>query len=101
MILNPKLLPFAKQCAIDRPNTLVHDNKAPEHSHYIQQRVFDAAKVDLLLWCGNEPDLNLNEPAWPYSKRVTTKKGAPKTRQDVYLAWQTAWREKPQEKIQR
>ncbi|KAJ5160333.1 uncharacterized protein N7482_007337 [Penicillium canariense] len=101
LILIPKLLPFAKECAIQRPNTLVQEDKAPAHSHYIQQRVFDAAKVNRLIWCGNSPDLNPIEPAWPWLKRVTTKKGAPKSRQEAYIAWQAAWREMPQEKIQR
>lgn len=87
LILLLKLLPFAKECAIDRPNTLIQEDKALAHSHYIQQRVFDAAKVNRLLQCGNSPDLNPIEPAWPYLKRVTTKKGAPKTRQEAYLAW--------------
>lgn len=65
---------------------LVQEDKAPAHSHYIQQRVFDAAKVNQLLRCGNSHDLNPIEPAWPYLKRATTKKGAPKTRQEAYLA---------------
>lgn len=81
----PKLLPFAKECAINRPNMLVQEDKAPAHSHYIQQRVFDAAKVNRLLRCGNSHYLNPIEPAWPYLKRATTKKGAARQRLDRRL----------------
>ncbi len=33
-------------------------------------------------------------------KRRTTRKGAPKSRQEVVTVWQAAWQELPQEKIQ-
>ncbi|KAJ5381031.1 uncharacterized protein N7496_003459 [Penicillium cataractarum] len=95
LILLPKLLPFAQECAIQRPATLVQEDKAPAHNHYIQQRVFDAAKVQRLLWCPNSPDLNAIEPAWPWMKRRTTRKGAPKTRQEAFAAWQVAWQDLP------
>jgi hypothetical protein len=62
MILIPKLLPFAKECATDRPKTIVQEDKAPAYNHYIQQRVFDATGVQRLLWCPNSPDLNMIEP---------------------------------------
>ena len=66
----------------------------------MQQRVFDAAQVQRLLWCPNSPDLNAIEPAWPQIKRRTTRKGAPKTRQEAFTAWQAAQQELLQEKIQ-
>lgn len=100
LILLPKLLPFAKECAIERPGTLVQEDKAPAHNHYIQQRVFDLQEVSRLLWCPNSPDLNAIEPAWPWMKRRTTRKGAPKSRQEAYIAWKAAWQELPQERIQ-
>jgi transposase len=99
-ILLPKLIPFAKECMIDRPNTLVQEDKAPAHSHQIQQRIYDAAAVNRLLWCPNSPDLNAIEPAWPWMKRRTTRKGAPKSRPEAYTAWRTAWEDLPQERIQ-
>ncbi|KAL5610411.1 hypothetical protein FOBRF1_006528 [Fusarium oxysporum] len=80
-ILIPKLLPFAKECAKERPNTIVQEDKAPAHSHRIQQRVYNLFEVQRIMyaldqsWCGNSPDLNAIEPAWPYLKRATTKKG--------------------------
>jgi transposase len=100
LILLPKLLPFAQECAIERPGTLVQEDKAPAHNHYIQQRVFDTAQVQRLLWCPNSPDLNAIEPTWPWMKRRTTRKGAPKTRQEAFSAWKAAWQELPQERIQ-
>lgn len=99
-ILIPRLLPFAKDCKTNRPNTIVQEDKAPAHNHYAQQRVFDAFEVQRLLWCGNSPDLNAIKPAWPWLKRYTTKKGAPKNRADAIKVWKDAWEKLPQEAIQ-
>ena len=99
-ILIPLMFPFAKECLQTRPNTIVQEDKAPAHNHYIQQQAYDLYKVSRLLWCGNSPDLNAIEAAWPWLKRITTKKGAPKSRQEAIIAWKTAWAELPQEKIQ-
>ncbi|KAJ5723611.1 hypothetical protein N7488_001646 [Penicillium malachiteum] len=100
-ILAPKLLPFAQKCQSSRPKTLVQEDKAPAHAHHYQQKIFDAAGVARLLWCGNSPDLNAIEAAWPYLKRETTKKGAPKTRSEAIKIWEQKWDEMPQEMIQR
>ncbi|KAJ0128362.1 hypothetical protein HZ326_28545 [Fusarium oxysporum f. sp. albedinis] len=62
-----------------RPNTVVQEDKAPSHKHHAQQRIYDLHGAQRLLWGGNSPDLNAIEPAWPWIKRVTTKKGAPKS----------------------
>merc|ERR1712000_494996 len=99
-VLIPKLLPFAKVCLEDRPGTLVQEDKAPAHNHHYQQQVYDLYSVQRLLWCGNSPDLNAIEPAWPYLKRVTTRKGAPSSRADAIRKWEAAWKELPQERIQ-
>jgi transposase len=40
-------------------------------------------RVERLSWCGNSPDLNAIEPAWPWLKRRTTKKGAPKNKSEA------------------
>ena len=40
------------------------------------------------------------EPAWAYLKRVTTRKGAPKTRAEAERAWRKAWEELEQWRIQ-
>jgi transposase len=100
-ILGPKLLPFAQECALERQATLVQEDKAPAHAHHIQQQLYDLEGVQRLEWCGNSPDLNMIEPAWPWLKRFTTKKGAPKSRSDAIARWQKAWTDLPQAEIQR
>jgi hypothetical protein len=82
-VLIPKLIPFTQECAKERPATIVQEDKAPSHTHFIQQRVYDIHSVQRMTWCGNSPDLNAIEPAWPYLKRQTTKRGAPKNRKDA------------------
>jgi hypothetical protein len=44
--------------------------------------------------------LNAIEPAWPYLKRATTKKGALTSKAAATDAWLNAWDNLPQEKIQ-
>jgi len=99
-ILLPKLFPFAKECQVDRPKTVVQEDNAPCHAHYIQQRFFDLEKVQRLLWCPNSPDLNAIEPAWFWMKRWTTQKEPPKSRSEAIQRWQACWDSLPQEAIQ-
>ena len=33
LILIRKLIPFAKEYMVDRPNTIVHEDKAPSHAY--------------------------------------------------------------------
>lgn len=99
-ILIPKLFPFAKECMESRPKTLVQEDNAPSHSHYIQQRVFDLYEIKRLFWCANSPDLNTIEPCWPWMKRRTTRKGAPKSRAEAIRAWEGCWEDLPQSQIQ-
>ena len=101
LILTPKLLPFAKECEVSRPQTVVQEDRAPAHAHHFQQRIYDLHQVKRLVWCPNSPDLNAIEPAWPWMKRLTTKKGAPKNRQEAVAAWNAAWAALPQEAIQK
>jgi hypothetical protein len=89
--LLPILIPFAVECQIDRPDTIIQEDKAPAHASKYQQIYFDAACLQRLLWPGNSPDLNMIEPCWYYLKRVTTKKGAPKNRAEAEQSWQQAW----------
>jgi len=49
----------------------------------------------------DSPNLNAIEPAWPYLKRNTTKKGAPKSRTEAIAMWQATWKNLPLEAIQR
>jgi hypothetical protein len=99
-ILLPKLLPFAKECTKDRPKTIVQEDKAPCHAHHYQQQIYDLNEVRRLIWCGNSPDLNPIEPCWPWMKRRTTRKGAPKNREEAVTAWEQYWGELPQSQIQ-
>ena len=101
LILKDKLLPFAQSCAIERPGTIVQEDKAPAHSSRHQQVVFDAYNVSRLLWPGNSPDLNAIEPCWPYLKRITTRKGAPSVRKTAERLWIKAWDDLEQERIRR
>jgi transposase len=99
-ILVPKLFPFAKECEKDQPGIIVQEDKAPAHDHYIQHQIYNIYNVQKMLWCGNSPDLNPIEPCWPWMKRRTTRKGAPKNRQEAINAWEDYWKELPQSAIQ-
>ena len=90
-ILLPKLLPFAKECIKDRPDTIVQEDKAPGHASKHQDLVFMDAEVLRLLWPGNSPDLNMIEQCWPWMKRQTTRKGAPRNRITAIKAWTRCW----------
>ena len=97
-VLLPKLFPFAKSCG---PDTLVQEDNAPSHAHYAQQRIYDVHQISRLLWPANSPDLNMIEPCWPWMKRETTKKGAPKSRAEAIRVWEVCWNEiLTQERIQ-
>ena len=99
-ILLPRLIPFAKRCQQQRPNTLVQEDNAPAHAHWFQRRVYNAHDVQRMLWPGNSPDLNAIECAWGWLKRHTTRKGRHTIRGDAVKAWERSWAELPQEAIQ-
>ena len=82
-ILLPILIPFGVECQINRPDTIIQEDKAPSHTLHHQQIYFDAAGLQRLIWPGNSPNLNMIEPAWMHLKQVTTKKGTPKTRAEA------------------
>lgn len=100
-ILIPKLIPFAKECLKERPDTLVQEDKAPSHDSQYQKEIWNLSRVLKLLWPGNSPDLNAIEPAWMWMKRDTTKKGALTSRKAAEVAWIKSWKQMPQERIQR
>jgi len=99
-IIIPKLIPFAKECKVNRPNTVVQEDGAPCHSHHAQAAVYNIHEIERLLWCGNSPDLNMIEPCWSHMKRVTTRKGAPKTRKEAEQVWKNTWKDLEQWRIQ-
>jgi transposase len=100
VILLPKLFPFAKQCKAKRPKTVIQEDKAPAHNHHVQRYIYSLYELEKIIWCGNSPNLNAIEPCWPWMKRATTKKGAPKSRAEAIRAWEQCWRDLPQEQIQ-
>ncbi|KAK4119761.1 hypothetical protein N657DRAFT_536599, partial [Parathielavia appendiculata] len=96
-VVIPKLIPFAKSCG---PDSLVQKDLAPSHAHRAQAAIYDTPCVARLMWCPNAPDLNMIEPCWPYLKRVTTKKGAPKSKKEAQQVWEEAWEDLDQPRIQ-
>ena len=101
-VVKPLLLPFAKECQKDRPNTQVMEDNAPAHASRHQRLVYSLAKVLRLLWPGNSPDLNAIEPCWPWMKRKTTRFGAPRTRTEMVKAWEKCWyKQLTQDRIQK
>ncbi|KAF1981583.1 hypothetical protein K402DRAFT_342121 [Aulographum hederae CBS 113979] len=101
-IILPKIIPFVqklqREFGID---AIVQEDNTPSHAHHYQTVVYDLASVTRLLWPGNSPDLNAIEKAWPWLKRTTTKKVAPKNRKDAEKAWLAAWKTLPQDSIRR
>lgn len=96
-VLLPKLIPFAQACG---PDALVQEDLAASHAHHAQAAVFTAAKVAKLIWSPNPPDLNMIEQCWPYLKRQTSKKGAPKSKSEAEAVWKQAWEDLEQSRIQ-
>ncbi|CBF84331.1 hypothetical protein AN2628.2 [Aspergillus nidulans FGSC A4] len=100
-ILLPHLIPFAKACKIERPDTKVLEDGAPAHKHHAQRRIYSIHEIEKIFdWPGNSPDLNAIEPCWMWMKKRTTSRGAPRDKKTGKTAWIKAWNELPQEKIQ-
>jgi transposase len=100
-VLVPKLIPFAKECMINRLDTLVQEDNAPSHACKYQDELWNLSGVLRLLWPGNSPDLNAIEPTWMYMKRDTTKKGPPTQRKVAEKLWTECWKHMPQSRIRR
>lgn len=98
-ILKPLLIPFARECLKDRPNTIFQQDGAPSHSHWYIQEVFSREGINQLFWPGNSPDLTPIEKAWPWMKKRTTFYGCP-INDELRIAWRTEWQELSQESIQ-
>jgi hypothetical protein len=87
VILEPLLLPFAKECLKDCPSMLVQEDGALSHSLQYQQEVFNIWEIQRLLWPLNSLDLNMIEPCWFWMKRYTTKRRPITSRAQLKEAW--------------
>jgi len=65
----PIPIPFGMECQIDRPDTIIQEDKAPAHASRHQQIYFDVAGLQRLLWSGNSPDLGMIELARAHLER--------------------------------
>ena len=96
-IVEPLLIPFAKECGED---AIVMEDGAPSHKHAVHAETYSATGIQRLLWCGNSPDLNAIEPCWFWMKRLTTKWGSPQSRPEAMRVWRREWQELAQTRIQ-
>lgn len=99
-ILKALLIPFAKECQIDRLDTLVQEDGASAHSSSYQHEVFKLHEVMRLLWPANSPDLNMIEPCWFWMKRETTEKGPITSKAELKKDWIKCWEDMQQATIQ-
>jgi transposase len=100
VIMVPKMIPFAKQCLVNRPNTIVQEDNAPCHAAAANSTIYQLSGIVRMLWPGNSPDLNAIEPLWYYMKVETTRKGPPTTAKEAEARWLKCWRDVPQSKLQ-
>ena len=87
-ILIEKLLPFARDCQKDRPDTIVQEDNAPAYKSHYQGEVYNLWRIMKMLWPGNSPDLNAIEKAWFYMKKETTKQGPTSDRKKLRARWE-------------
>lgn len=60
-VVKPLLIPFAKECIVERPDTVVQEDNATPHSKH-RQELYDEYRVKKMEWPANSPDLNAIEP---------------------------------------
>jgi hypothetical protein len=84
-----KLIPFAKECLVDRLNNIIKEENAPSPSHWYVLRAYKLQDIQRLVWPGNSPDLMPIEKGWPWIKKRTTARGSPPTVNAVEDSWLT------------
>lgn len=100
-VLHAKLLPFAKECSIDRPNTVVQVDNASPHAYHYQSKVYNIWKVIKLIWPSNSPDINAIEFAWAWMKKETSERGIATSNKQLKEDWEECWANLPQSLIQK
>ena len=101
VVVQPKLIPFAKECEKKRKGMIIQEDKAPCHAAKASLYFYSLHDVERMTWVGNSPDLNMIEPAWVYLKRATTKYGCPSNKAEAKEAWLKAWQDLEQWRIQK
>jgi hypothetical protein len=74
-VLRLKLFPFAEECRIDRPDTIVREDGAAPHSSKYTDLEYKRKGIEKIPWLANSLDLNAIKPCWFWIKRKTTIKG--------------------------
>jgi hypothetical protein len=100
VILEKKLLPFAKEYKQARPGTIVQEDNAPAYAHCHQASVYCLWEIMKLIWPANSLDLNAIEPYWAWMKRQTIKRGVASGMKQLKKDWLEYWERLLQEKIQ-
>ena len=100
IILRPKLISFAKKCALTRPEICVQENKALSHASWHQKHIFLEANVLCLMWSDNSSDLNVIELCWFWMKHQIIKKEASQNCITAQTVWKRTWEDLEQWWIQ-
>lgn len=75
VVLRSLLLPFAAKLKESGRPILVMEDGAPAHTSKYNREVFEAWKIQKLLWPPKSPDLNAIEHAWAWIRRSLGKRG--------------------------
>ena len=75
---------------------------APAYNAWQQNELLEIQGLTVLPWPGNSPDLNQIEPCWYHLKQYISKQPySPTTKHLAIEAWDAAWRDLEQERIDR
>ena len=77
-----KMIPFAQKHGL-----IVQQDGASCYIALPNQQLLYDSKVKVLEWCSNLPDLNMIEPAWPYTKRETYSYLNCETKSELLAIW--------------
>jgi hypothetical protein len=80
---------------------IAQEDNAPAHACKWNKGIWQAAGIEVLEWPANSPDLSAIEPPWARIKFGGRKKKVPRSRKELEWWWVKAWKDYPQEKLQR